>query len=431
MDIQELYRIFQNHPNITTDSRNIAENSIFFALKGERFDGNNYIEQALQKGAAYAVGDRKNLLPLKRIIVVDNVLHTLQLLANYHRRKMKAKVIAITGTNGKTTTKELLAAALSSKYNVLYTQGNQNNHIGVPLTLLRMKEENEFAIIEMGANHQGEIYKLCRIADPDYGLITNVGRAHLEGFGSFEILINSKAELYDYLRIKNGIAFCNTENMILSSLHKNIPTIYYGTDNLSFVQGKLLESSPFLNLEWKKDEDDMNTIRTRLIGSYNFENALAAICIASYFNVEDEKINHAIAQYTPDNNRSQNKKTARNQLIIDAYNANPSSMKVALDNFASLDVFPKMVILGEMNELGIYSEQEHRKIIHSLILNKFESVVLVGKEFTKIQPLPMDWKVFERTEDMLHYLTESNINGFSILIKGSRSNQLEKSVECL
>ncbi|MDR0682735.1 MAG: UDP-N-acetylmuramoyl-tripeptide--D-alanyl-D-alanine ligase [Dysgonamonadaceae bacterium] len=429
MHISQLYEIFRQYPTITTDSRNCTGNSVFFALKGERFDGNDYIEQALESGVAYAVGDRKNLPEDKRIIRVDNALQTLQDLANYHRKQMKTIVIAVTGTNGKTTTKELIAAALSSKYKTLYTQGNLNNHIGVPLTLLHLEPDHAFAVIEIGANHPDEIRSLCRIAEPDYGLITNVGKAHLEGFGSFKGVVNAKTELYDFLREKGGTVFGNLDNRILKIWYDYLPVVYYGVSPDAFVHGKITTSAPTLALEWERGEEK-NEITTHLVGNYNFENVLAAICVASYFGVEDKKINYAIENYLPSNNRSQNQKTEKNQLIIDAYNANPSSMQVALDNFASLNVSPKMVILGEMNELGIYASEEHQKLVNRL--NELPwAVVLIGKNFKECTALNPEWKLFMKTDDLITCLQTVSPSGYHILIKGSRGNQLEKAIPYL
>jgi UDP-N-acetylmuramoyl-tripeptide--D-alanyl-D-alanine ligase len=427
--MNRLYEIFRQYPAITTDSRSCNEGAVFFALKGDKFDGNDYIEQALESGAAYAVGDRKSLPEDERIIQVDNVLQTLQNLANYHRRQMKAKVIAVTGTNGKTTTKELIAAALSSKYKTLYTQGNLNNHIGVPITLLRLRPDYAFAVIEMGANHPGEIRELCRIAEPDCGLITNVGKAHLEGFGSFEGVVRAKTELYDFLREKDGTVFGNLDNPILKAYFNHLQTIYYGISPDAFVLGKITTFAPTLALEWKRGEEK-NQIETHLAGSYNFENVLAAVCVASYFEVESEKINDAIENYFPANNRSQNQKTERNRLIIDAYNANPSSMQAALDNFDSLDASPKMLILGEMNELGPYTREEHQKLVDRLNKLSF-TVVLVGRNFKECTSLNPEWKLFMTTDDLTVYLQTASPSGYHILIKGSRGNQLEKVISCL
>ena len=439
MHTADLYSIFLKYPVITTDSRNCHPDSIFFALSGEKFDGNDFIEQALQNGVAYAVGDRDGLPEDNRIIRVDNALQSLQKLATYHRKKLNTKVIAITGTNGKTTTKELIAAALSTQYSTLFTQGNLNNHIGVPLTLLRLKPEHRFAVIEMGANHPGEIRELCRIADPDFGLITNVGKAHLEGFGSFEGVVRTKTELYDYLREKDGTIFVNIDNPILKERSENANRVFYGTSSEAFVQGRIIESDSGLEMEWKHgichpalDNDKTSFhIKTQLVGNYNFENVLAAICVAEYWNVETGKLNQALVNYTPTNNRSQHLKTQRNQLIIDAYNANPSSMQVALDNFLNLKVSPKMAIIGEMKELGEYSSDEHQKLVNRLQESAIDKVILCGENFQNICSTAPEWRVFQHTQELLDYLQSENFFGFHILIKGSRTNQLEKTIAFL
>ena len=427
MQIPQLYKLFCRYPIVSTDSRNCPSGSIFFALKGDHFDGNDYIEQVLRQGAAYAVGDKRILPKDERIIIVDDVLQTLQNLANYHRKQMNAKVIGITGTNGKTTTKELIATALSSKYSVLFTPGNLNNHIGVPLTLLQLNPWHEFAVIEMGANHSGEIMDLCNITDPDYGIITNVGRAHLEGFGSFEGILRTKTELYTYLKEKRGIIFANKDNPILKDFYEGLSLIFYGTSSLdTFISGEMLNSSPTLSLSWKKGSEK-NEIKTHLIGNYNLENVLAAICIASYFNVEADCINNALSDYIPSNNRSQELKTEKNHLILDAYNANPSSMCAALENFNMQNSYPKMVILGEMKELGTYSNEEHKILLEQLSQSEINEVILVGEAFNKQDSLILShWKTFSTTEDLIAYLEFSDYKGFHILIKGSRGNRLER-----
>jgi len=438
---RDLYSIYLKHHVVTTDSRNCPPDSIFFALKGEKFDGNDYIEQALKNGAAFAVGDQHGLPEDKRIIRVENALKSLQELANFHRKQLDTKVIAITGTNGKTTTKELVAAALSTEFKVLYTQGNLNNHIGVPLTLLQIKPFHRFAVIEMGANHPGEIHELCKIADPDYGLITNVGKAHLEGFGSFEGVVRTKTELYDYLREKNGLVFVNFDDSILREKSKNLNVVYYGTTPEAFIQGRIVESESYLNMEWRispfshleidcgKNRGKWFRINTQLVGNYNFENVLAAICLWMYLNDDDRNIssvlNKAIADYLPTNNRSQSLKTQRNHLIIDAYNANPSSMQVALNNLLSMKVSPKMVIIGEMKELGEYSREEHQKLVDRLRHSNVDKVILCGESFAEVISIPDEWKVFQNTRNLLDYLKSEKISGYNILIKGSRTNQLE------
>ena len=337
MDISELYRIFTEHPQVTTDSRDCPKGSIFFARKGESFNGNAFAAKALEQGCSYAVIDEKEFAVEgdSRYILTDDCLTTLQQLANYHRRKLGTKIIGITGTNGKTTTKELVATVLAEKYNVLYTQGNFNNHIGVPKTLLRLTAENDIAVIEMGANHPGEIKTLVNIVEPDYGIITNVGKAHLKGFGSFEGVIRTKGELYDYLREHNGKVFIHNDNEHLLKISSGLSLIKYGTtdsDELS-VCGEFLSCDPFLNFRWNHGKAQWNEVRTHMIGSYNIYNMLAAACIGLYFDVTEEQICHALANYVPTNNRSELEVTASNKLIIDAYNANPTSMEAALKNF--------------------------------------------------------------------------------------------------
>ncbi len=427
MDIQEIYRIYQTYPSVTTDTRQCQPGSIFFALKGEHFDGNDFVGEALEKGCEYAVCDHPDLPEDDRIILVEDALKTLQQLANHHRRQLNIPVIGITGTNGKTTTKELMATVLAVQYNVLYTQGNLNNHIGVPLTLLRLTSEHEIAIIEMGANHVGEIKQLVEIAEPNYGIITNVGKAHLEGFGSFEGVIQTKGELYDYLRETGGTAFVNRENTYLEAIASGLNQINYGTKAGSFVWGTPVASFPFLVLDWHKDNDSFQ-IQTQLVGAYNVENALAAIAVATHFNIEPSEIGEAIARYSPQNNRSQFKDTGKNHLIIDAYNANPTSMLMSLENFNQMDVSPKMVILGDMKELGPYSRDEHQKVVRLIQKSGFDRILLCGPEFSLVAS---EWQHFRSTDDLIKYLQEAPIAGYHILIKGSRSIQLEKTIPFL
>ncbi len=427
MNIEELYKIYLENPNITTDSRNCPPNSIFFGIKGERFDGTKFGDAALQNGAAYAVTE-------------GDTLKTLQDLANYHIRQMKAKglkVIGITGTNGKTTTKELVSAVLQKQYNVLYTQGNFNNHLGVPLTILRIRDEHEIAVIEMGANHPGEIRDLVNIAEPSWGLITSVGRAHLEGFGSFEGVIKTKGELYDYLRANNGKVFLNMENEYL------VP-IAEGMNQIPYVQGGVVESNPFVKFHWNSrariwlspsdrrakpsepfhDATDSETVQTQLIGNYNIVNLLAAVTVGNYFGVSCEDINAALSEYAPTNNRSQLMKTEKNTLIVDAYNANPTSMAAALDNFQTIpSVQEKMVILGGMGELGSGSDEEHQKIREKIQEIGVKHVWLVGKQWGEYD--------FETVDDVIAHLQESPVEGKLILVKGSNSQKLFKLPEHL
>ena len=433
MTISELYALYLQHPAVTIDSRNCPPDSLFFALKGERFDGHAFVDKALQSGCAYAVVSDASMATNERMIVVENVLDTLQQLARTHRRALHIPVIAITGTNGKTTTKELTAAVLSQQYNVLYTHGNLNNHIGVPLTLLRLTNEHEMAVIEMGANHLGEIAELAAIACPDYGLITNVGYAHLEGFGSFEGVIKAKGELYDYLRTTNATVFIHRDNDYLTSIADGLKQITYGamelpgngeaTMNSLHIGGEITGLHPFLSFAWQRSSGEVHTVSTKLIGGYNLWNALAAVTIGVIFHVPPEKINEAIANYEPTNNRSQFKKTKDNELIIDAYNANPSSMRAALENFASLTPSPKAVILGDMLELGEKSIELHASIVQLLETCHFEKVLLCGENFSKTG---RQYACFPTVEKLNEYLQTNPLKGYFILIKGSHGIHLEE-----
>lgn len=429
ISIASLYDLFLSHPHVTTDSRNIPAGSLFFALKGTSFNGNHFAAQALKAGSSYAIVDEPDAVTDERCLLVDNVLHTLQALANHHRKVCGIPVIGITGTNGKTTTKELMAAVLSRRYNLLYTQGNLNNHIGVPLSLLRLTKDHQLAVIEMGANHPGEIHELCNVADPDYGLITNVGMAHLEGFGSFEGVLRSKGELYDYLRKKGGRIFINLENPYLASIAKDIEHIPYATSPGHPLWGETLSCSPFLKLRWFQHYSDKGLIaQTHLIGSYNLENVLAAICVGRHFDVSDDAIIEALENYVPSNNRSQFHQTGLNNLIIDAYNANPTSMMAALRNFKDYEADRKAVILGSMKELGSISDEEHKRLAYHLAEANFDRVFLIGEEFRQANS---DYPLFPDAEHFIDYLKEQPLEGYTILIKGSRGNHLESIVPFL
>ncbi|MDR0232255.1 MAG: UDP-N-acetylmuramoyl-tripeptide--D-alanyl-D-alanine ligase [Dysgonamonadaceae bacterium] len=430
MKITELYKIYKQNPVITTDTRKCVPYSMFFALKGENFDGNDYIEQALEQGCAYVVGDNPELPKNNHhIIPVKNVLHTLQELARFHRRTLQIPVIGITGTNGKTTTKELIAAVLSSKYNVLYTQGNLNNHIGVPLTLLSMTEKHDIAVIEMGANHLGEIAELAAIAEPNYGLITNVGKAHLEGFGSFENVIKTKSELYHFLGKTGGKIFINQDNPYLNAVPVDAEKTYYGTQPGIFIRGEIVESdSPFLTLKWFIDQQGYE-VKTQLIGNYNFENVLAAAAIGTYFKVEPDKICEALTNYSPQNNRSQLLETSKNHLIVDAYNANPTSMLASLENFSKMRFSHKAVILGDMKELGKDSVSEHQKILDFIDKAQFEKVFLCGEIFSDLSK--NKYPSFPHVEQLVEDLKNENLKEYYILIKGSRGIKLEKVIDYL
>lgn len=427
MSIIDLYDLFIHNPQITTDSRNCPKGSIFFALKGDKFDGNQYAGKALASGCVYAVIDNPDYYIGERTILVDNVLKTLQQLAHHHRKVLGLPIIGITGTNGKTTTKELLAAVLSTKFNLLYTEGNFNNHIGVPLTLLRLTHDHEMAVIEMGASHPGDIKELVDIVHPNYGIITNVGRAHLEGFGSFEGVIRTKGELYDYIRRSKGKIFIKKENEYLQSIAKGIEQITYGNGDDAFASGQVVSCDPFLVFNWKQ-QGKLHTVETHMIGSYNLDNVLAAVAVGRFFKIPAERISRAIAAYEPTNNRSQFKKTDNNELIIDAYNANPSSMKVALDNFITMPVQPKAIILGDMRELGPTSDELHAEVVEQIKKGQFDKVFLCGEHFSKVGK---EFSPFATTEVMVEELRKQPLKGYHILIKGSHSMGLEKLADIL
>lgn len=436
MEISSLYQIFQQHPQVTTDSRHCPEGAIFFALKGASFDGNAFAKSALEKGCAYAVIDNDSYADASdsRLILVDDVLKTLQRLANYHRRQLNTPIIGITGTNGKTTTKELIAHVLMQKYRVLYTQGNLNNQIGVPLTLLKLTSKHEMAVVEMGANHPGDIRELVEIVEPDYGIITNVGKAHLEGFGSFEGVIQTKGELYDYLRTRpHTTVFLHQDNPYLTQIVGDLPVARYGiyhaeSCNDSVVYGEVLECAPFLNFRWRLGSKDWHEVQTHLIGAYNVDNMLAAVCIGLFFEVSGQKIDEALTAYIPTNNRSQLEHTQNNHLIIDAYNANPTSMTAALTNFHLMKVSPKMVILGAMKELGAHSEEEHQAIVRLLEKYQFDKVYLVGDEFIRTEHTA---RIFQNVEQLIEVLKNEQPNGYYILIKGSNSMKLTEAIPYL
>ena len=427
MSIIDLYDLFIHNPQITTDSRNCPKGSIFFALKGDKFDGNQYAGKALASGCVYAVIDNPDYYIGERTILVDNVLKTLQQLAHHHRKVLGLPIIGITGTNGKTTTKELLAAVLSTKFNLLYTEGNFNNHIGVPLTLLRLTHDHEMAVIEMGASHPGDIKELVDIVHPNYGIITNVGRAHLEGFGSFEGVIRTKGELYDYIRRSKGKIFIKKENEYLQSIAKGIEQITYGNGDDAFASGQVVSCDPFLVFNWKQ-QGKLHTVETHMTGSYNPDNVLAAVAVGRFFKIPAERISRAIAAYEPTNNRSQFKKTDNNELIIDAYNANPSSMKVALDNFITMPVQPKAIILGDMCELGPTSDELHAEVVEQIKKGQFDKVFLCGEHFSKVGK---EFSPFATTEAMVEELRKQPLKGYHILIKGSHSMGLEKLADIL
>ena len=406
---------------VTTDSRNCPEGSLFFALKGENFNGNAYAAKAIEQGAAYAVIDEPQYAQDDRYIVVDNTLKTLQRLACEHRIALGKPIIGITGTNGKTTTKELTAAVLSQKYNVHYTKGNLNNHIGVPLTLLQMTDKHDIGIIEMGASHPGDIKELVEIACPNAGIITNVGKAHLQGFGSFEGVMKTKGELYDYIRANQGFIFRNIDNPYLSKMAGDLPVHTYSLlDNAAEVSGKVLDCTGFLSMELHVDGQTF-ALQTHLVGAYNAENVLAAACIGNTFGVASEEIKRAIEGYVPQNNRSMLVKSAYNTIVVDAYNANPTSMKASLDNFCQMKEERKMVILGDMKELGADSHDEHQEMVDFLVEAGFRHVWLVGSEFKSTSH---PFRTFDDVEQVKKALLDKKPKGYEILIKGSNSTKL-------
>ena len=415
MKIATLYKLYTKFFFIDIDTRNIRQNTLFFALKGANFNGNEFAEKAIKLGAYYAVVDEEKYKTHENIILVDDVLKTLQQLAHHHRKKLNIPIIGLTGSNGKTTTKELIQLILSKKYKTIATKGNLNNHIGVPLTLLSMTPEHELGVIEMGANHQKEIEFLCTICEPDFGYITNFGKAHLEGFRGFKGVIKGKSELYTFLKENNKIAFVNTIDLIQVEKAKDIKSIYFNVDDLQF-----LEVNPFVRLTYKN-----TNIQSNLIGTYNYANIEAAITIGEYFKVSKKAIKEAIESYTPTNNRSQIIKTKKNTLILDAYNANPSSMSAALENFATLAAKHKVIILGDMFELGKDSLEEHQKIVNLANSLDFKYQYFVGENFYQTNTARTQFKTYE---DLEEYLKEHPLIHQTVLVKGSRGMRLERVV---
>ena len=471
MNINELYEFYKQHPVVTTDSRDCPEGSIFFALKGESFDGNQFALQALEKGCALAVVDDPNVVEKAqlstlnsqlstRLCLVPDALQAFKDLAREHRRQFQIPIIGITGTNGKTTTKELIRAVLAEKYNVLATEGNFNNDVGVPKTLFRLTADHDIAVIEMGASHPGDIRTLAETAEPTCGLITNVGKAHLQGFGSLKGVLKTKGELYDYLATRDeSVVFINADDELLTSILPETAWVSPYCTNLANADGCVVgeviknstpntqhltpntkhqtSNSPYLNLRWQENGLDLEErgeepkwyeIQTHLIGSYNINNVLAAITIGLQFAVEPEKICHAIENYIPSNNRSQFTETAKNRLIVDAYNANPTSMELALENFHQMDVSPKMAIIGEMRELGESSDEEHRHIVKVLKKCRFDRVWLIGDAYADIK---CHYRKFHDVDEAKIAIANEHPEGFYILLKGSNSTRLHQLPELL
>lgn len=422
MRIEELYQLYLAHPFVQTDTRKLKEGDLFFALKGDNFNGNLFALQALEKGAAYAIVDEAPATENPKVIVVDDVLSTLQGLAKYHRQQFNIPFLAITGSNGKTTTKELVHAVLSSHFKTYTTEGNLNNHIGIPLTLLKVKADAEIAVVEMGANHQREIAGYCTYALPNYGLINNVGKAHLEGFGGIEGVKKGKGELYDFIRENGGAIFINTDYDYLEEMSAGIKNrITYGTSHAS-TTGKLLKSEPFLEVEITS-HPEIGKIITHLVGDYNLPNVLAAVCAGLHFGVPVFKIKKAIEQYKPSNSRSQLIEAGTNKIILDAYNANPSSMKLAIENFAKLQANKKVLMLGGMAEMGEASLTEHQAIVDLIALHNWDKVVLVGGDFGKINH---PYIYFNTSLEAREWYKNQLISNTHLLIKGSRSMKMEE-----
>jgi UDP-N-acetylmuramoyl-tripeptide--D-alanyl-D-alanine ligase len=431
-NIDSLYTRFLENPIICTDTRAIQKDCLFFALKGDKFDANTFAASALEAGAAYAIIDNPAYATSDRCILVDDVLTTLQELARHHRSQLTIPVIGLTGSNGKTTTKELINAVLSTKYKTLATKGNLNNHIGVPLTVLAIGTDVEIAIVEMGANHKKEIEFLCSIAQPTHGLITNIGHAHLEGFGGFEGVKIGKSELYKWLAASKGYTFIYKDNTILMELIQETglnEVVFYGTDPMNRVSGNLEQSDPYLQISWSTAGKQYHT-KTNLTGTYNFENILGAICIGDFFGVSALEINQGLMTYQPNNNRSQLTKTASNQVICDFYNANPSSMEAALKNLKALTADKKVAIIADMFEMGEASLEQHRKIAELAASMNFDEVILIGKDFYASR-VGLKGTFFEHTLAAKTYLEQSPVKNSLVLLKGSRGMALEQLLPLL
>lgn len=429
-----IYELFKKNPVVTIDSRNVPEGALFFALKGSNFDGNDFANKALSNGASYAIVDNPEKNSDDKYVLVKDVLSSLQNISKIHRNKLNPYAIGITGSNGKTTTKELMHAVLKSKYNTIATQGNLNNHIGVPLSLLRANKKTQMLIIEMGANHIGEIETLCDIAKPTHGIITNIGKAHLEGFGSFEGVIKAKSQLYDYLkRDKNSFVFNNSDDLLINEIldKYNIKTVSYGSNNDADIKGTIInDSKTFLSVVWIHNKKKY-TLNTKLVGTYNFYNVMAAIASGLHFGIDPEEINSAIENYTPQNNRSQFFNSGNNRVILDCYNANPTSMALAIDNFFKISVTKeKLLILGDMLELGDYAVNEHKKIV-DMLTDKECEIITVGPIFKSLSN-NTKMKSFDNVDELIDHIGEKgSISGQEVLVKGSRGIELKKIIKYL
>ncbi|MBL4707390.1 MAG: UDP-N-acetylmuramoyl-tripeptide--D-alanyl-D-alanine ligase [Flavobacteriales bacterium] len=423
--IEELYEVFLKHPQISKDTRQVDQGSIYFALKGESFDGNRFAEDAILKGAAFAVIDDPNYKKDEQFLLVDNCLKTLQKLANYHRQQLNIPVIGISGSNGKTTTKELIAATLNKKYKILYTEGNYNNHIGVPLTLLRISPEHEIAVIEMGANHQGEIDMLCNIAEPNYGMLSNIGKAHLEGFGGVEGVKKGKTELFRFLQKNNSPIFINLDDSAIRESAPENNIITYSLHDKADCRGKVEQTHPNLKGIWKT-KNASGLINSSLYGEYNFHNILAAICIANFFEVEAKKIDAAISEYQSDMNRSQILKKDGLTIFLDAYNANPTSMSLSIENFDKVESKNKIAIIGDMFELGDAAHEEHKKIIQqSKEMRSIHLFIFVGVLFHEHYHESKNAQFFSTTDEAKKWFKSQELKGSTVLLKGSRGMRLE------
>ena len=423
MEISDLHQLFIQSEGITTDTREIVPNALFFAIKGENFDGNQFAEKAISLGAKYAIVEDQNLTKKPQFIFVENVLKTLQDLAKYHRLQFNIPVIGITGSNGKTTSKELMGAVLQKKYKVLITKGNLNNHLGVPFTLLKMNSEHEMAIIEMGANKPGDIKELVEIACPNYGVITNIGKAHIEGFGSIENVVKTKMEMYDYIQNNKGFLFYHAANKILKNgINKSTETLSYGAQNAD-VSGELIKLSPYVHFKYQTSSYQSPEINTQLVGDYNFTNFLLGVAVGIHFEVPFQAINESLSAYKPSNNRSQITQTTKNTLVVDCYNANPLSMEVAIKSFSKIESDKKLLILGDMLELGPIAEAEHKGII-LLVASLNLNAVYVGAIFKSLLP-----NAYSTVEDLIQLTDFSNFKDYTILLKGSRGIKLERLIE--